>query len=383
MSKKNNKTNSQAAKVTPVKANAKNGQAASKSNQGLLISLVVVLVAALIVIGVMFSQNNSKNDQLAAANAGLTDVTAKYEATKSERDELKKQLDDAEEALDEANLALEESSAMVARLTDEVSNLTAQNTANTETIAAKQAELDRALAVQSRTQTTVDEVMVLISTLQQDLAASGFVTLETEEPEAPAEEPEAPAEEPEAPAEETEAPAEEPEAPAEETEAPAEETEAPAEETEVPAEETATATDMSVPVEDEAPLAVETEETAEVETTEPAEETEETAEVETTEEAVEPEAAPAVEYPVVNVTDEGTVIETETAVVTVTMDENNAIATLTATVNGEAVAEDVTALFIGKALPLNAEEFTLDEAGMMQAIIDALAALAEPALVNG
>ena len=319
MSKKNNKTNSQAAKVTPVKANAKNGQAASKSNQGLLISLVVVLVAALIVIGVMFSQNSSKNDQLAAANAGLTDVTAKYEATKSERDELKKQLDDAEEALDEANLALEESSAMVARLTDEVSNLTAQNTANTETIAAKQAELDRALAVQSRTQTTVDEVMVLISTLQQDLAASGFVTLETEEPEAPA-------------------------------------------------EETATATDMIVPVEDEAPLAVETEETAEVETTE---------------EAVEPEAAPAVEYPVVNVTDEGTVIETETAVVTVTMDENNAIATLTATVNGEAVAEDVTALFIGKALPLNAEEFTLDEAGMMQAIIDALAALAEPALVNG
>ena len=355
MSKKNNKTNSQAAKVTPVKANAKNGQAASKSNQGLLISLVVVLVAALIVIGVMFSQNSSKNDQLAAANAGLTDVTAKYEATKSERDELKKQLDDAEEALDEANLALEESSAMVARLTDEVSNLTAQNTANTETIAAKQAELDRALAVQSRTQTTVDEVMVLISTLQQDLAASGFVTLETEEPEAPAEEPEAPAEEPEAPAEETE----------------------------VPAEETATATDMSVPVEDEAPLAVETEVPAEVETTEPAVETEETAEVETTEEAVEPEAAPAVEYPVVNVTDEGTVIETETAVVTVTMDENNAIATLTATVNGEAVAEDVTALFIGKALPLNAEEFTLDDTGMMQAIIDALAALAEPALVNG
>ena len=350
MSKKNNKTNSQAAKVTPVKANAKNGQAAGKSNQGLLISLVVVLVAALIVIGVMFSQNSSKNDQLAAANAGLTDVTAKYEATKSERDELKKQLDDAEEALDEANLALEESSAMVARLTDEVSNLTAQNTANTETIAAKQAELDRALAVQSRTQTTVDEVMVLISTLQQDLAASGFVTLETEEPEAPAEEPEAPAEE-------TEAPAEEPEA---------------------PAEETATATDMIVPVEDEAPLAVETEEPTEVETTEPAEEV-----AETTEEAVEPEAAPAVEYPVVNVTDEGTVIETETAVVTVTMDENNAIATLTATVNGEAVAEDVTALFIGKALPLNAEEFTLDEAGMMQAIIDALAALAEPALVNG
>ena len=347
MSKKNNKTNSQAAKVTPVKANAKNGQAAGKSNQGLLISLVVVLVAVLIVIGVMFSQNSSKNDQLAAANAGLTDVTAKYEATKSERDELKKQLDDAEEALDEANLALEESSAMVARLTDEVSNLTAQNTANTETIAAKQAELDRALAVQSRTQTTVDEVMVLISTLQQDLAASGFVTLETEEPEAPAEEPEAPSAE---------------------TEAPAEETEAPAEETEVPAEETATATDMIVPVEDEAPLAVETEETAEVETTE---------------EAVEPKAAPAVEYPVVNVTDEGTVIETETAVVTVTMDENNAIATLTATVNGEAVAEDVTALFIGKALPLNAEEFTLDEAGMMQAIIDALAALAEPALVNG
>lgn len=343
MSKKNNKTNSQAAKVTPVKANAKNGQAAGKSNQGLLISLVVVLVAALIVIGVMFSQNSSKNDQLAAANAGLTDVTAKYEATKSERDELKKQLDDAEEALDEANLALEESSAMVARLTDEVSNLTAQNTANTETIAAKQAELDRALAVQSRTQTTVDEVMVLISTLQQDLAASGFVTLETEEPEAPAEEPEAPAEEPEA-----------------------------------PAEETATATDMTVPAEDEAPLAVEAEETAEVETTEPAEEV-----AETTEEAVEPEAAPAVEYPVVNVTDEGTVIETETAVVTVTMDENNAIATLTATVNGEAVAEDVTALFIGKALPLNAEEFTLDEAGMMQAIIDALAALAEPALVNG
>ena len=357
MSKKNNKTNSQAAKVTPVKANAKNGQAAGKSNQGLLISLVVVLVAALIVIGVMFSQNSSKNDQLAAANAGLTDVTAKYEATKSERDELKKQLDDAEEALDEANLALEESSAMVARLTDEVSNLTAQNTANTETIAAKQAELDRALAVQSRTQTTVDEVMVLISTLQQDLAASGFVTLETEEPEAPAEEPEAPAEE---------------------TEAPAEEPEAPAEETEVPAEETATATDMIVPVEDEAPLAVETEEPTEVETTEPAEDV-----AETTEEAIEPEAAPAVEYPVVNVTDEGTVIETETAVVTVTMDENNAIATLTATVNGEAVAEDVTALFIGKALPLNAEEFTLDEAGMMQAIIDALNVLAEPALVNG
>lgn len=336
MSKKNTKTNSQTAKVTPVKANAKNAQATGKSSQGLLISLVVVLVAALIVIGVMFSQNSSKNDQLEAANAGLTDVTAKYEATKSERDELKKQLDEAEEALDEANLALEESSAMVARLTDEVSNLTAQNTANTETIAAKQAELDRALAVQSRTQTTVDEVMVLINTLQQDLAANGYVTLEAEEPEAPVEEPEA------------------------------------------PVEETATATDMTVPAEDEAAPAVEAEEPAEVETSEPAEEV-----AETTEEATEPEAAPAVEYPVVNVTDEGTVIETETAVVTLTVDENNAIATLTATVNGEAVAEDVTALFIGKALPLNAEEFTLDEAGVMQAIIDALAVLAEPALVNG
>lgn len=357
MSKKNTKTNSQTAKVTPVKANAKNAQATGKSSQGLLISLVVVLVAALIVIGVMFSQNSSKNDQLEAANAGLTDVTAKYEATKSERDELKKQLDEAEEALDEANLALEESSAMVARLTDEVSNLTAQNTANTETIAAKQAELDRALAVQSRTQTTVDEVMVLINTLQQDLAANGYVTLEAEEPEAPVEEPEAPAEEPEAPVEETEAPVEEPEA---------------------PVEETATATDMTVPAEDEAAPAAEAEEPAEVETTEPAEEV-----AETTEESTEPESAPAVEYPVVNVTDEGTVIETETAVVTLTVDENNAIATLTATVNGEAVAEDVTALFIGKALPLNAEEFTLDEAGVMQAIIDALAVLAEPALVNG
>ncbi len=364
MSKKNTKTNSQTAKVTPVKANAKNAQATGKSSQGLLISLVVVLVAALIVIGVMFSQNSSKNDQLEAANAGLTDVTAKYEATKSERDELKKQLDEAEEALDEANLALEESSAMVARLTDEVSNLTAQNTANTETIAAKQAELDRALAVQSRTQTTVDEVMVLINTLQQDLAANGYVTLEAEDPEAPAEEPEAPVEETEAPVEEPEAPAEEPEAPVEEPEA--------------PVEETATATDMTVPAEDEAAPAVEAEEPAEVETTEPAEEV-----AETTEEATEPEAAPAVEYPVVNVTDEGTVIETETAVVTLTVDENNAIATLTATVNGEAVAEDVTALFIGKALPLNAEEFTLDEAGVMQAIIDALAVLAEPALVNG
>lgn len=350
MSKKNTKTNSQTAKVTPVKANAKNAQATGKSSQGLLISLVVVLVAALIVIGVMFSQNSSKNDQLEAANAGLTDVTAKYEATKSERDELKKQLDEAEEALDEANLALEESSAMVARLTDEVSNLTAQNTANTETIAAKQAELDRALAVQSRTQTTVDEVMVLINTLQQDLAANGYVTLEAEEPEAPVEEPEAPAEEPEAPVEEPEA----------------------------PVEETATATDMTVPAEDEAAPAAEAEEPAEVETTEAAEEV-----AETTEEPTEPEAAPAVEYPVVNVTDEGTVIETETAVVTLTVDENNAIATLTATVNGEAVAEDVTALFIGKALPLNAEEFTLDEAGVMQAIIDALAVLAEPALVNG
>ena len=54
------------------------------------------------------------------------------------------------------------------------------------------------------------------------------------------------------------------------------------------------------------------------------------------------------------------------------MRANNAIAFLAVTVNGEAVAEDVTALFLGKNRPLNAEEFTLDEAGVMQAIIDAL-----------
>ena len=97
----------------------------------------------------------------------------------------------------------------------------------------------------------------------------------------------------------------------------------------------------------------------------------------------EPVVLPEVQYPIVNVTDEGTVIETEAAVVTLRVDENNAIAFLTATVNGEPVSEDVTALFIGKTTPVNAEEFTLDEAGIVQAIIDALNVMAEPEFING
>jgi len=97
----------------------------------------------------------------------------------------------------------------------------------------------------------------------------------------------------------------------------------------------------------------------------------------TAEPVAEPVVLPEVQYPIVSVTDEGSVIETETAVVTFRVDENNAIAALSATVNGEAVAEDVVALFIGKTLPLNAEEFTLDEAGVVQAIIDALNVNAE------
>ncbi|MBR6668032.1 MAG: hypothetical protein IKL25_06690, partial [Clostridia bacterium] len=166
----------------------------------------------------------------------------------------------------------------------------------------------------------------------------------------------------------TEEPSPAEEAPAEE---PAPEvTEEPAPAEEVPAEEPAPeVTEEPAPAE-EAPAE------------EPAPEvTEEPAPAE--EPAGEPVVLPEVQYPIVNVTEEGSVIETETAVVTLRLDENNAIATLSATVNGEAVAEDVIALFIGKTLPLNAEEFTLDEAGVVQAIIDALNVLAEPQYVNG
>ncbi len=85
--------------------------------------------------------------------------------------------------------------------------------------------------------------------------------------------------------------------------------------------------------------------------------------------------------PVIEVTDAGTVITTETAIVTVTIDENGAIATLTAVVNDVAVADDVVAPFIGMTVPVDAAAITLDDAGVLQAIIDALNALATPEVV--
>ena len=92
----------------------------------------------------------------------------------------------------------------------------------------------------------------------------------------------------------------------------------------------------------------------------------------------EPVVLPEVVYPIINVTEEGTVVETETAIVTVTLDENGAIATIKAIVKGNEIVDAMTAQFIGKTLPLDAAAFELDVDGNLQAIIDALNALAVP-----
>ena len=71
-------------------------------------------------------------------------------------------------------------------------------------------------------------------------------------------------------------------------------------------------------------------------------------------------------------------METEIAIVTVTLDENGAIATIKATVNGNDIVDAMTAQFIGKTVPVDAAAFELDVDGNLQAIIDALNALATP-----
>lgn len=94
--------------------------------------------------------------------------------------------------------------------------------------------------------------------------------------------------------------------------------------------------------------------------------------------AVEEPAAEEPEYAVTVNEDGSTTIKTATAEVTFTVDENGAIATIKAVVDGNEVAEDALAQFIGKTLPLDEAAITPDETGVPQAIVDALAFLSQP-----
>ena len=290
-------------------------KAAQKSN---LLPLIVVLVVALVLIAVLFARSNSLNSQLDAINTELTETNAQLQQTVTDKEALEEQLAAAEDELREAQLTLEESTQKVTDLEAQIAVLTEENNANKAQIAALTTDLEVARANKEAAEVYLLSVE---HSIQMALNALNGVT-------------------PAPTAEPTPAPTAEPTAEPEATEAPAEDTVV----VDVPAVET--------------------------EAVEP------TPEV-TAEPVAEPVVLPEVQYPIVSVTDEGSVIETETAVVTFRVDENNAIAALSATVNGEAVAEDVVALFVGKTLPLNAEEFTLDEAGVMQAIIDALNVNAE------
>ena len=309
-------------------------KAAQKSN---LLPLIVVLVVALVLIAVLFARSNSLNSQLDAINAELTETNAQLQQTVTDKEALEEQLAAAEDELREAQLTLEESTQKVTDLEAQIAVLTEENNANKAQIAALTTDLEVARANKEAAEVYLLSVE---HSIQMALNALNGVT-------------------PAPTAEPTPAPTAEPTAEPEATEAPAEDivvVDVPAVEAEA-VEPTPEVTAEPAPVEE-------------------AKAVEPTPEV-TAEPVAEPVVLPEVQYPIVSVTDEGSVIETETAVVTFRVDENNAIAALSATVNGEAVAEDVIALFIGKTLPLNAEEFTLDEAGVMQAIIDALNVNAE------
>ena len=300
---------------------------AQKKNSALL-PLVVVLVVAVVLIVVLFARSNSLNSQLDAINSELTETNATLQQTVTDKEAVEDQLAAAQDSLREAQLTLEESTQKVTDLESQLATLTEENNANKATIAALTSDLETAKANKEAAEVYLANVE---HSIQMALNALNGVT-------------------PAPTAEPTPEPTVEPE-----VEATPEVTAEP-EATEAPAAEVAVTEEVT----EEAPAAEETAEEA------PAAE-------ETTEEVVEePVALPEVQYPIYNVTDEGTVVETEAAVVTYRLDENNAIAFLSATVNGEVVAEDVTALFLGKNRPLSAEDFTLDEAGVMQAIIDAL-----------
>ena len=90
---------------------------------------------------------------------------------------------------------------------------------------------------------------------------------------------------------------------------------------------------------------------------------------------------PVVEAPVVPVVTENEdgskTITTETAIVTVTLDETGAIAAIKATVNETEIVEVALASFIGKTLPVDAADIELDEA-VETVIIEALTVLATP-----
>jgi len=309
-------------------------KAAQKSN---LLPLIVVLVVALVLIAVLFARSNSLNSQLDAINAELTETNAQLQQTVTDKEALEEQLAAAEDELREAQLTLEESTQKVTDLEAQIAVLTEENNANKAQIAALTTDLEVARANKEAAEVYLLSVE---HSIQMALNALNGVT-------------------PAPTAEPTPAPTAEPTAEPEATEAPAEDTVV----VDVPAVEAETVEPTPEVTAEPAPV-------VEAEAVEPTPEA-------TAEPVAEPVVLPEVQYPIVSVTDEGSVIETETAVVTFRVDENNAIAALSATVNGEAVAEDVVALFIGKTLPLNAEEFTLDEAGVVQAIIDALNVNAE------
>ena len=288
---------------------------------------------------------------------------------------MQEQLTAAVESLREAQLTLEESTKKVADLEGQLTTLTEENNANKAQIAALTTDLEVARANKEAAEVYLLSVE---HSIQMALNALNGVT-----PAPTAEPTPAPTAEPTAEPEATEAPAEDivvvdvPAVEAEAVEPTPEVTAEPAPVEEAKAvEPTPEVTAEPAPVEEAEAVEPTPEATVEPAPAVEAEAVEPTPEV-TAEPVAEPVVLPEVQYPIVSVTDEGSVIETETAVVTFRVDENNAIAALSATVNGEAVAEDVIALFIGKTLPLNAEEFTLDEAGVMQAIIDALNVNAE------
>ena len=325
-------------------------QPAPQKKSTALLPMIVVLLVAVVLIVFLFVRSNNLNSQLDSLSTDLADTQALLQQTITEKEELEEQLTIAQDDLREAQLTLEESTGKIAELEGQVATLTEQNNSYRSQIATLTADLETAHANMGAAEVYLLSVEQSIQLALDALHGNAPAPTAAPAPEVTAE-----------PAPTEEAPAEEPapevtEEPAPVVEAPAEESAPEVTEEPAPAEE--------APAEEPAPEV--TEEPA------PAEEP-----------AGEPVVLPEVQYPIVNVTEEGSVIETETAVVTLRLDENNAIATLSATVNGEAVAEDVIALFIGKTLPLNAEEFTLDEAGVVQAIIDALNVLAEPQYVNG
>ncbi len=388
---------------------------AKKQNTS-LISLIVVLVVALILIVVLFARSNNLNAQVDTLNNALTETNADLQETIASKEAVEEQLTLAETSLKEAQATLEESTRKVADLEGQLATLTAENTANKEQIALLTADLETAKANKAAAEIYLANVA---NSVEMALNALNGVTpapAATEAPaaELPAEESadntatetdielvpevtEAPAVEETAAPEVTEEPAVEETAAPEVTEEPAVEETAAPEVTEEPAvEETAAPEVTEEPAVEEtaAPEVTEepaVEETAAPEVTEePA--VEETAAPEVTEEpAVEETAAPEVTLapevteeepiaePLVAVNDDGsfTVVK-EPLTVTVTLDPTMVITRLNVERDPSFETEDandvtpILAQFIGKSLPLNAADFTLDEDGLCQAVIDLL-----------